>query len=276
MIKEMPFCPIMKDNFEIDLEKAELSNELVNFKLDSSLSKDLVQMIDGKKTITELCNLVLKKDNKLRPSQVFYKVNSILILFDRANIIEWKSNNPFEINKDRKTFESDGHELIYRASEADFKLLNTYFEKSNVSKNDYSETKLDSTFINIYGTSRAYAAWYDELILRNSLFNFSEDFYVYEDDGVIKGILGVSGYNNYLSINVVSLINETGWDAVFNSLVKVVLERNKHIKFEMLSSTELDGIICEKLNSLGFCVEATLKSEWIYEVNPRDIIVLSK
>ena len=173
-----------------------------------------------------------------------------LSVLTRYQLIEWKERNPF-----MKTLCTtlEGNRKFELLDEGDIRELIVFIK----------ENSENLKFLNIMSKLGPY---YDELFLRDVLFNFTEDFFVVRENGEIKGIITLK-YNTNMNSTVCSLglmiASEEYEDILLSGIVtysgntcnrpitkiKVqILEKDCEIKVDLIKKLQLCGFIKENIS----------------------------
>uniref|UniRef100_UPI004056C4F0 hypothetical protein n=1 Tax=Agathobacter sp. TaxID=2021311 RepID=UPI004056C4F0 len=190
-----------------------------------------------------------------------------LSILTRYQLIEWKGRNPF---MKILSITLEGDKRFELLDEGDIRELIVFIKKNNQSVK----------FLNIMSRLEPY---YDELFLRDVLFNFTEDFFAVRENGEIKGIITLK-YNTNVNSTVCSLgimiVSKEYEDSLLSGIVtysgntcnrqitkiKVqILERDCETKANLIKKLQTYGFEKENISLKEFQGENICNYSFFYE-----------
>lgn len=216
---------------------------------------DIMSMFDGERTCNEVLDMLVKTYPDV-PKQTlkndFMKVASLL---SRFQMINWVERNPF-MAEYNMTFGDYSFELL---DDTDIRGMMDFLEKNEA----------NLKWNNIMHEYKNY----DELYIRDMLFNFTEDFFAIKSGNDILALASMK-YSVNVKSSVAAIGVLVGEELYMNDLIRGMLEyydrqpfggRVTKIKVQMIDANS-EEIRNEKMEKLllqnGFVYENTCKKEY--------------
>jgi hypothetical protein len=149
----------------------------------NNTSKLILELADGKKDIEEIVAILKDKYPLITINKLSEDTEYALALFSRLSIVQWTGENPFLFKRERYT-ENEVHFSI--GTEDDLLAIYNFFKLNNYNASLYEENK--STII-AYRSPFNMPYSYEELALRQKLFNNIEDFFLLWENDKLIGII---------------------------------------------------------------------------------------
>lgn len=215
-------------------------------------TQNILKKCNGSNTVEQIIRIISDMYPDIQRQVIANDVVKNLSVLSRFQLIEWKERNPF-MKKLCVAFE--GNKEFELLDDGDIREIITFI-KAN-SKN--------VRFLNVMSRFEPY---YDELFIRDVLFNFTEDFFAVRENGEIKGIATLK-YTTNLDSTVCSLgllIAQAGYEESLltgiveysggtcnRAMVKIKVqlpEKDCDAKAEFIENLQTHGFIKENI-SLG-------------------------
>mgnify|MGYP002249897214 FL=1 len=136
-------------------------------------TQNILKKCNGSNTVEQIIRIISDMYPDIQRQVIANDVVKNLSVLSRFQLIEWKERNPF-MKKLCVAFE--GNKEFELLDEGDIREIITFI-KAN-SKN--------VRFLNVMSRFEPY---YDELFIRDVLFNFTEDFFAVRENGELRGLL---------------------------------------------------------------------------------------
>lgn len=261
--KNLPYFRNEKNGF---LSIISANDPYAMVQLLNSTAVEIVELCNGKYSINEIISLIQQKYYDTNPVLIKQCVEILLVRLDRSNLINWVKNDPFFQENLRSGYQLVKNITLKRNSENDFRSIFGFIHLGLINDNNIPITL-------IYMSPYSSEDQYNQLILRNKLFNFKEDFYTIYLRKQPLFLMGV--FNNQplkstgtISIAIkhkdVSLLDMM--DIIFPYLNKKMSEKitklNCYIKYNLDMPVEIQNLWIKGLENNGFKKEAKLKNEY--------------
>jgi len=145
-------------------------------------AREILDLSNGKRSVEEIKDLLSSRYENIPKEKIIFDVSKTLSVFSRLGIVEWIGENPFLVKQKEPI--SDGHSL-YIAQEDDLRKIEKFIQTAEKSFSG------KENFI-FYKNPTVTRGEYSELVLRQKLFAFSEEFFLLTKGPEIEGLLSIS------------------------------------------------------------------------------------
>lgn len=247
--KNFSFCREERDGY-ISVRSANIPRVQELFL--NRTSQNILKECNGSNTVEQIIKRISDIYPDVQRQVIANDVITNLSILSRFQLIEWKERNPFMKKLCVSFKENKEFELL---DEGDIRDIITFIKANSD----------NVKFLNIMSRIEPY---YDELFIRDVLFNFTEDFFAVRENGEIKGIVTLK-YTTNLNSTVCSLgllIAQAGYEkSLLSGIVKYssntcnremtkikvqLLEKDCDSKKEFIDNLQKCGFVKENI-SLG-------------------------
>lgn len=150
----------------------------------NSTSKMILDFCDGCLTVDMIIKKIVHTNYTIGEEQIRKDVNRALALFSRLQLIEWKGENPFLFKREQSL--SDCSYFLQIGTEDELPLILDFIKNSVQNKNDVIINDKIS-----YINPNCAAKEYEELVIRQKLFSYTEDFFLLMNGNKIEGMISI-------------------------------------------------------------------------------------
>lgn len=232
----------------------------------NATARKILELCNGKRTpegiVDELFNIYKGVEREVLESDL----KDVLFEYTRARLISWeKGENPFMLNYEEKL--ENGY-TIQLAKEDDLRGLCEFVE-------DNSSVNMDIDYLN---PTRAISEYSNEMMYRQKLFSYSEEFVVIKNEeqkivGVISVLIPVIKISSVSAVGIMKISSDYFAEAVKfmeTILPEVAVAEITKIKLQLVSGQDPKEL-ADKVLDLGFISEGVFQKE----IGNKDIEVLS-
>lgn len=227
---------------------------------------ELLKLCNSERTPEEICEKAVEIFKGVSKEKIYYDLKNVLLQYSKYALIDWEEGvNPF-----MNTYNTilDGNFTLSLANETDLRGIKAFLEDEKMQGEKY--------YLNI---TRRIEEYTDELILRQKLFMFSEEFAVVKDENNnIVGLLSILIPSNMKStVSSIGIIKMNqafiprALDFIVDIIEEISVKKLTKIKYQHIiedsKNEDLRGIFLNK----GFMSEAILKNEF----EDKDIEIIS-
>ncbi len=221
-------------------------------------AKKILELSDGSRTIEDIELYFIDKYFGVPEKKIKIDIAKTLSLFSRLGVVVWNGDNPFLYKKDEPI--ADGYFLSI-GQEDNLRDIENFIEFSET----LSGVRREIVF---YKNPLVLSGEYSELVLRQKLFAFSEEFFLLKRNSKIEGLMSVSVPDNLKKFGaIVKLLicPREFLSELFrysrNYFPYLSVRDITKLEVYELSSNRLDQFLIDFLDKEKFNVEAKLKDE---------------
>jgi hypothetical protein len=152
-------------------------------------ARKILELADGSRTMDEIELDFVNKYPEVPKEKIKTDIFRTLGSFTRLGIVEWEGDNPFLYKYEESL--TDGYSLSV-AQEDSLREIESFIKSTE----DFIKSMKDHFTIQeevvFYKNPLIMQGEYSELVLRQKLFAFSEEFFLLRKDSEIKGIISIS------------------------------------------------------------------------------------
>ncbi len=221
-------------------------------------AKKILELSDGSRTIEDIESYFVDKYPDVPEKKIKIDVSNTLSLFSRLGVVVWNGDNPFLYKEDEPI--ADGYFLSI-GQEDNLRDIENFIE--------FSETLFGvRREIVFYKSPLILSGEYSELVLRQKLFAFSEEFFLLKKNSKIEGLMSISVPDNLKKFGaIVKLLicPREFLSELFrysrNYFPYLSVRDITKLEVYELSSNRVDQFLIDFLDKEKFNVEAKLKDE---------------
>lgn len=242
----------------------------INYLIINPTGKKILDLCNGENTLQKICNELINLYPEVPKEEITKDIAEILFDFSRCDLIQWKGgNNPFMYINEKKL---DNGVIISTALDNELKEICQYFESILA---NYKQQKGRLTYINPIIRPNDYLS---ELILRQKLFNYSEEFFLLRENNKINGIITllipVEKHFTVATIGVMDVNREylpSMIDYIAEVIPRIAVKEITKIELQLLKDANITQLIENLIKNTGFINEGTLK----HELGEKDLCIYS-
>lgn len=221
-------------------------------------ARNILELTDGSRTMNEIELDFINKYPEVPKEKIKTDIFRTLGSFTRLGVVEWVGDNPFLYKKEEPL--TDGYSLSI-AQEENLRNIESFIK----SMEDPSKVQERIVF---YVNPLIMQGEYSELVLRQKLFAFSEEFFLLRKDSEIKGMISISlpvhpkefGATLRLVICPEKFLNEL-FKYSRDYLLYLAVRDISKIEFYETNTVLVNDIFKKFLLEEGFAKEGELKNE---------------
>jgi len=221
-------------------------------------AREILEFCDGKKMLEEIETHFANKYNNVPEERIKFDIFKTLSSFTRLGIVEWEGENPFLYKKEEPL--SDGYSFSI-GQEGDLRNIEIFIK----SIEDQSKPQEGTVF---YKNPLIMIGEYSQLVLRQKLFAFSEEFFLLIKESRINGLFSFSLPSHPKEFNTILRLAICP-EEFLDDLFKYSRDYLPYLAVRDISKSELYESNLEPINEslkkfvlrVGFVKEAELKDE---------------
>lgn len=240
-----------------------------NVKIINNTAHKIIELCNGNNSVKDIYSELTKLYPDVPEKLIEKDINETLIIFNNNDFISWKDGeNPFQ--KAEPEFQhKTGEYVVKKYVTEEFKKIHEIIKALFVP--DKSEHKLTSSMISPLVRN---GALYNEVILRNRIFNRGENFYYLEKDNKLMGVLAIIDEYPVANRGIISftaLMSETNpkdfLEKIFEGINQDLGPKITKLKVSLVSTDSNFEEWSTALTACGFVNEGELKHEYGPEEN---------
>ncbi|MGB9855966.1 MAG: PqqD family protein [Caldisericum exile] len=221
-------------------------------------AREILELADGSRTINEMVSDFISRYRDVAKEKIKVDMFKTLSSFTRLGIVEWVGDNPFLYRYEEPL--NDGYSLSV-AQEDNLRDIERFIK----SMEDLS--KVQEGIVS-YKNPLIMQGEYSELVLRQKLFAFSEEFFLLRKDSKTKGMISISspvhpkefGATVKLVICPEKFLNDL-FKYSRDYLPYLAVRDISKIEFYETNIEPVDSFLSDFILKAGFRKEAELKDE---------------
>lgn len=232
----------------------------------NSTAKHILRYCNGNNTAEKILDNMNRDFKDVSKDRLKQDLISALYSLSIAKIIMWNGANPFMVNK---SIEVKNNMKICVASEEDLENLVKFFVEIEESSN------LD--IVNYINPVKNYREYTDELIVREKLFSYKEEFFVLKNnESKIKGVISVAlPVTNTITVAMIGVAIMP--DEYIEESLSFIKDEIRNIAVEYVSKIKIHSIDIEKSKFIDIAKKSCFVKEGLLknEIKEQDLEVYS-
>lgn len=229
-------------------------------------AQELLKLCNGKRNPEEISEKATEVFKGVSKETVYDDLKCILFQYSKYALIDWEEGvNPF---MKRYNMNLDDDFTLLLANESDLTDIKIFLEKN-----------INSTNMFYLNTTRRIEEYTDELVLRQKLFMYSEEFVLLRNrDNQLVGVLSVLIPSNMKStcssIGIINMPSKFISDAlllIINTIKEISVKKLSKIKYQHILDNNENELLKKLFLENGFISEAILNNEY----ENKDIEIIS-
>lgn len=226
-------------------------------------AKQILDYCDGQNSVDRIHKELMECYPKVAKQRIREDVNKTLVVLHKYGFIDWKGDSPFEFRQ--STFRlRQGKMVVSKATEANFKKIASMLKVLSENPDDEKPS--------IYGlfhlSPNLHSSLYHEILLRQRIFEYREDFYFLEEATKTLGMLSVHNYlplRKNAEVGVIILEKGKASEVKIRLLLRAACDDNKgkinKLKCRFSSKLKKNEVLESALKNEVFLQEACLQDE---------------
>lgn len=238
----------------------------LNYTMLNGISKHILDLCDGKKTVEEIVEILLKEYKGAERKRIEGDLAGTLFNFMRIRIINWKGENGMNNNPFLAQDEEDlkGGFTLSLCTENDIRILQKRFAKFFA-----SAERLPDKVKYFFGNDKR--EFTNFITIRQFLYSYYKDFFVIKKNAEIEGVIVVHPAQEvFLNSAIIQLIDSP--KEILMVAIKKVKEYYSNCSYKKVNTLRIyipenDVEVEEKIKECGFKCEGIREKEYLEDIN---------
>ncbi|MBN1696424.1 MAG: PqqD family peptide modification chaperone [Spirochaetales bacterium] len=223
-------------------------------------TKEIIDLCDGQNTIEDIISKMKAKYPMVQSAIITNDVHKILASTSRLMLIQWEHENPYLFLREEIIDDTYGLRI---GVEDDLLKIKKFIMDSDILTNGNDVSSSHFYYKNVYVNTYEY----DEVLLRQKIFNFNEEFFFLTKNGEIEGLLSfqLPIPPSKAAVLKMCICAKEYFRELFryasDNLPHISVSQLSKIKFIISSKEPVDDSLVELLISEGFGDEGLFRDE---------------